>query len=265
MRRNLILYSMAEGSTRWNPDLYNSKHAFVYQYGESLMDLLAPKADESILDAGCGSGQLTAKIHEISGKVVGIDNSAEMIADAQAKYPGVEFKVADAADFSFYEPFDAIFSNAALHWVTNYEGAIRCMYENLNAGGRLVLEMGGKGNVQTIIDSLRASLKQRGFEKQAALTLWYFPSIGEYTSLLEKQGFAVKLAQHYDRPTELADEKAGIIDWLSMFAAAFFEGMPEDVQAAIKAEVQEKVRPLCFKDGKWYADYKRLRIMAVRE
>jgi trans-aconitate methyltransferase len=256
---------MAEVITHWNPGLYNSKHAFVYQYGENLIDLLAPKAGEYILDVGCGSGQLTVKIHEISRKVVGIDSSAEMIADAQSKYPGVEFKVADAANFSFDQPFDAIFSNAALHWVTNYKGAVRCMHENLKTGGRLVLEMGGKGNIQIIINQLRVSLQQRGFEKQAALTLWYFPSIGEYTSLLEKQGFLVRLAQHYDRPTELADEATGIIDWLSMFAAAFFEGVPEDDQATIKAEVQEKIRPFCFKKGTWYADYKRLRIVAVKE
>lgn len=256
---------MEEINTRWNPELYNSKHAFVYQYGESLVDLLAPKAGERILDVGCGSGQLTAKIHEISGEVVGIDNSAAMIADAQAIYPEVKFKVADAANFSFSQPFDAIFSNAALHWVTNYEGAIRCMYENLKTKGRLVIEMGGKGNVQTITDSLRTSLQQRGFEKQAALTLWYFPSIGEYTSLLEKQGFAVKLAQHFDRPTELANEDTGIIDWLSMFAGAFFEGVPQDDQLVIKAEVQEKSKPYCFKGRKWYADYKRLRISAVKE
>lgn len=254
---------MLKGS--WNPELYNSKHAYVYHYGESLIDLLAPKADENILDLGCGSGQLTAKIHDVCRKAVGIDSSAEMIADAKSKYPHIEFIVANAANFSVDQTFDAVFSNAALHWVMDYEGAIRSIYHSLKPGGRLVLEMGGKGNIQTIINQLRATLTQRGFTEQADLALWYFPSIGEYTPLLEKQGFSVLFAQHYDRPTEMPSSESGIVDWLTMFASAFFKEVPESQQKAIKAEVQEKVKPQCFKEGKWYADYKRLRIMAVKE
>ncbi|SDL65830.1 Trans-aconitate methyltransferase [Catalinimonas alkaloidigena] len=248
----------------WQPHLYNDKHAFVYHYGESLIDLLAPQPGERVLDLGCGSGQLTAQLAERGCEVVGIDSSADMIADAQAKFPHLRFLVADAANFQLAPKFDAIFSNAVLHWVTDYQNAIRCLWENLRPGGRIVVEFGGKGNVQTIVDQLRKSLAARGYAQQAALQQWYFPSIGEYTPLLEQQGFRVTLAQHYDRPTELADEEKGIQDWLSMFGIGFFRGVSPEDQEAIKAEVQEAVKPLCFQNGKWYADYKRLRIQAVK-
>ena len=113
------------------------------------------------------------------------------------------------------------------------------MYENLNSNGRIVLEFGGKGNVQTIVNELRNSLKIRGYEKQSELDLWYFPSIGEYSSELESVGFRVLFAEHYDRPTELADENSGIKDWISMFAESFFIGVRENHIEEIKNEVQE--------------------------
>ncbi len=255
---------MNQPSNTWQPNLYNEKHAFVYQYGESLIDMLAPQQNESILDVGCGSGQLTAKISETAKNVTGIDSSAAMIADAAARFRHINFKVADAASFHFEEKFDAIFSNATLHWVKNYQGAIRCMYENLKPGGRMVIEFGGKGNVQTIVNALRKALASKGYQQQAALDLWYFPSIGTYTPLLEKQGFRVTLAQHFDRPTELADAHTGIKDWLSMFGEAFFKGVTAEDMETIKQEVQETIKPYAFKNGKWYADYVRLRVVATK-
>jgi len=256
---------METSDIQWNPNLYNDKHAFVYAFGESLLELLQPQSHERILDLGCGSGQLTAKIKEYASEVVGIDKSADMIADARQKYPQVDFHVADAADFCLDQPFDAIFSNAALHWVTDYKGAIRCMWENLVDEGRIVIEMGGKNNVQTIVSQLRAALDKRGYTTQAQFKQWYFPSIGEYTYELEKQGFHVTWAHHFDRPTELADEAAGIKDWLTMFGESFFKGVDPVVVEMIKDEVQQEIKPKCFKDGKWYADYKRLRIIAIKE
>jgi trans-aconitate methyltransferase len=249
----------------WNPSLYNLKHAFVYGYGEALIELLNPKAGERILDLGCGAGQLTADIAKRGAKVVGLDASAEMIADAQSKYPELEFVVADAADFQFEQPFDAIFSNATLHWVLKYRQAIGSMFDALKPGGRLVLEMGGAGNIQSIEDQLRYSLEAHGFMWEASMPRWFFPTIGQYTSALEGGGFSVKMAQHYDRPTELADASTGIIDWLRMFGSSFFEGISEAEQTTIMEEVQEKLRPQLFRDGKWYADYKRLRVVAVKE
>lgn len=256
---------MNNKSLKWDAQLYNDKHSFVYDYGKALIDLLHPQKDERILDLGCGSGQLTAQIGELAKEVVGFDNSSEMVKDAKEKYDHIEFHVKDAAHFTFENKFDAIFSNAVLHWVTNYQGSIQSMYEALNPEGRIVLEFGGKGNVEAIVGQLRYALKRKGYEHQARLALWYFPSVGEYASALESVGFRVELAQHFDRPTELVDQESGVKDWLSMFCDPFFDGVEADHIEEIKNEVQENVRPICLIDGKWFADYKRLRIKAIKE
>jgi len=256
---------MKDTTPKWKPDLYNEKHSFVYDYGESLIKLLDPKENQKILDLGCGSGQLTSKINEFAKETIGIDKSFEMIEDAKSKFPNIEFHVMDASDFKFNAKFDSIFSNATLHWVKDFKNAIKCMYENLNSNGKIVLEFGGKGNVQTIVNELRNSLKTRGYKNQSNLNLWYFPSIGEYSTQLEIGGFRVVFAEHYDRPTELADENSGIKDWISMFAESFFIGVNENHIEEIKNEVQEKIKEKCLINGKWFADYKRIRIVAVKQ
>ncbi|HZJ18738.1 MAG TPA: hypothetical protein VFD35_00090 [Pricia sp.] len=138
------------------------------------------------------------------------------------------------------------------------------MYSNLADGGRMVVEFGGKGNVKAITDALRESLCQWGYVRQSDLNLWYFPSIAEYTRALESQNFTVTLAQWYDRPTPLADKKTGIVDWLQMFAKPFFDRIPADEAIEIQNEVQNSLRDRLFKNGKWYADYKRIRIVAYK-
>lgn len=255
---------MNDTSTKWKPELYNEKHSFVYQYGENLIKLLDPKENQRILDLGCGSGQLTSIINGFAKDTIGIDKSAEMIADAKSKFPDIEFQVADASDFRFNEKFDSIFSNATLHWVKDFKSAIKCMHENLNPDGKIVLEFGGKGNVQTIVNELRNSLRIRGYNQQSNLELWYFPSIGEYSTELESVGFRVLFAEHYDRPTELNDENYGIKDWISMFAEGFLIGVSQNHREEIKNEVQEKAKKKCFIDGKWFAGYKRIRIIAIK-
>lgn len=255
---------MSNNDPKWKPKLYNEKHSFVYDYGENLIELLDPKENERILDIGCGSGQLTFKIDQLAKETIGIDSSVEMIRDAQSKFPGIEFQVADASNFKFEKKFDAIFSNATLHWVKAHKSAIKCMYENLNPNGKLVVEFGGKGNVQTIVHQLRQSLHSRGYIKQSNLDLWYFPSIGEYSSDLESAGFRVVFAEHYDRPTQLADNSSGIKDWISMFGNHFFREVSKNHIEEIKNEVQEGVKEKCYIDGKWFADYKRIRVIAIK-
>jgi len=248
----------------WKINLYNKKHAFVYEYGEELIQFLNSKPNELILDLGCGSGQLTNEISKSGAKVIGIDSSKEMITDAQTKYSDLKFIVKDAASFQLNKPFDAIFSNAVLHWVLDSESAIISMNKNLKLGGRLVVEFGGKGNVQTIIKSIRKILLERGYIKNANIQNWYFPSISEYTSLLEKNGFEVEFAHLYDRPTELADNQNGIIDWIEMFGESFFINISKEEKKDILIEVQNDLKEKCFINGKWYADYKRIRILAKK-
>jgi len=252
-------------NTKWNANLYDDKHAFVFKYGEDLVSLLNPQQGEKILDLGCGTGYLSHYIAETGARVTGIDNSATMIEKARAAYPEVDFQVLSAADFQFPHPFDAIFSNAALHWVLEKDSAIDCIYRNLRPGGRLVLEMGGKGNVEEIVLAIRKVLTRHGYFKNATTQVWYFPSLGEYTSLLEKRGFRINYASHYDRPTELQDTDSGIRDWIKMFGNAFFKDLPATAIDPILDEIQESVRPTHYRGHKWVADYKRLRIEAIRQ
>lgn len=218
----------------WNAELYNNKHNFVFEYGKGLIDLLDPKKHEYILDLGCGSGQLTYEIAQRARSVVGIDSSPKMISDAIVRFPSIEFKVADASTYLSVKPFDSIFSNAALHWMTDYIAVIKCMYKNLKPNGKLAIEFGGKGNVQAILTQLKNSLSDRGYSTQQVDELWYFPTIGEYSTELENHGFRVLFAENYDRPTKLAYSKNGIVDWLSMFGDAFFEGIDSEEIARIK-------------------------------
>lgn len=251
--------------TKWNASLYDDKHSFVFKYGEDLITLLNPKAGERILDLGCGTGYLANEIANFGAEVVGIDKSIDMVAQAHEAYPNIDFRVMPGTDFSFDKSFDAIFSNATLHWITDKEAAIDCMYRNLRKNGRLVLEMGGYRNVEKIINALKTSLIKHGFTENADTNLWYFPSIGEYAALLEKRGFRVTYAAHFNRETELQDNENGIKDWLKMFAGAYLNKIDEQSVEKILNEVQQNLKPILFRDGKWFADYKRLRIEAIKQ
>ncbi len=225
---------------------------------------LNPQPNEQILDLGCGTGELTQQISAYGACAIGIDSSAELIATAQQRFPNIEFRRQDAAQLSDTEYYHAIFSNAVLHWVNDQSAVTRGMFQALQPGGRLVAEFGGQGNVQTIVNALRETLGQHGYEQQAAVEPWYFPSVGQYASLLETHGFRVQWMHHYVRPTELNDTDDGIVDWLRMFAGGFLAGIATDQQDVILAEVQEKLRTELYRESKWYADYQRLRFGAVR-
>jgi trans-aconitate methyltransferase len=248
---------------QWNADSYTQKHAFVFQYGAGLVDVLAPQAGERVLDVGCGSGELTQEIAGRGAAVVGLDSSADMLAKARKQFPGLDFRLGDATNFELPERFDAIFSNAALHWVPQATAAIRQMHRHLKPGGRLVAELGGQGNVGQIVTAVLRQLKLRGYPLAEA-NWWYFPSLGEYAALLEKQGFRVHLAQHYDRETPLADPETGLADWIEQFGEQFFAGVSVADKAAILVAVNAELRPVLWRDGQWHADYKRLRIVAER-
>lgn len=252
---------MSETKSKWNAKSYEENFSFVYEYGQDLLELLKPQSHQRILDLGCGTGQLTSLISKSGAEVIGMDKSAEMIQTARDNYTGLKFVQDDAAYFSFDLPFDIIFSNATLHWVLDHRACIQCMYENLKPKGRLVLEFGGKGNIQNIIGSLRKILAKRGFEKQAKLNLWYFPSVGEYAIALEEAGFRVNSAWHFQRPTVLKDD---LISWLDMFANPFFDEIPPALAMDIKRETQEMAGSNCFVNDQWIADYWRIRILAEK-
>jgi trans-aconitate 2-methyltransferase len=254
----------ASQETTWNASLYDDKHNFVFKYGEDVVQLLAPQNGERILDIGCGTGYLTNLIAQAGARVIGIDSSASMIQRAQAVYPDLDLRILSATDFYFDTPFDAVFSNAVLHWVLDKESALDCIARALRPGGRLVLEMGGKGNNEGILVPMRKLLMRRGYHANAATQPWYFPSLAEYTTLLERRGFRIQFAAHFDRPTRLQDTDNGIKDWLRMFGKALFKDIPDSDIETLLEEIQETLKPTHYKNNAWFADYKRLRIAAIK-
>jgi trans-aconitate methyltransferase len=240
----------------WDPQDYQKRYAYVFQYGEALLDLLAPQAGERILDLGCGAGQLTAAIARTGAMALGIDASPEMIAQARANFPALDFRIGDATNFSVDHPLDAVFSNAALHWVKNAEAVAACVSRALKPAGRLVAELGGRGNVQSIVNAIREVLGPVELP-------WFFPSIGEYTSVLETHGLEVRRAELFDRPTRVEGED-GMEHWLSVFGGSLVAGMPDVRQKEIWRAVAQKLRPQCYRDGAWTLDYRRLRVVAVK-
>ena len=224
---------------QWNTKLYEEKHSYVWQYGTKVLELLAPQPNERILDLGCGTGQLTAEIAATGAKIVGIDSSDTAIAKAKANFPQIEFKLADGTNFYFDRTFDAVFSNAALHWIQPPAAAIKCIWQTLKPQGRLVAEFGGRGNIKAIITALNSVL-------ESTYNPWYFPSIAEYSTLLEQQGFEVIYATLRDRPTELPGEK-GLANWLEMFAGSHLAAYPS--KAEIIAQTEAKLRSRLFQGG----------------
>jgi trans-aconitate methyltransferase len=186
-----------------------------------------------------------------------------MIETARTTYPDLEFLVADARKIFFPAPFDAIFSNAALHWIPEAEKVVRNIAATLKPGGRFVAEFGGKGNIATIISALRQSLRE--IVHVETNFGWYFPSIGEYTSLLEQYGLAVQLALLFDRPTKLEEGEKGLRNWLLMFRGDVLQDMSEEMKLRVLECTEAKARDLLFEEGHWTADYRRLRIVAYKD
>ncbi|MEH2108121.1 class I SAM-dependent methyltransferase [Nostoc sp.] len=251
-------------SNNWNTALYQDKHAFVWLYGEDLLKLLNPQPGESILDLGCGTGQLTEKIAQAGAEVLGVDYASEMIEKARENYPHIRFDVADARNFQVDKPLDAVFSNAVLHWVKEADSAIASIHQSLKPGGRFVAEFGGKGNVQAIVTALYSALESIGIPQAQVENPWYYPSIGEYSSLLEQQGFDVIYAILFPRPTPLAEGEAGIANWIKMFASPFLTGLSPKQQIEIIPVVEEYLKPILYEQGTWTADYRRIRIVAIK-
>ncbi len=243
----------------WNASCYQTEHSYVWQHGESLLAQLDPKVGEKILDLGCGPGQLTEKIAASGAQARGVDSDRAMIAQAQNNYPQISFQVADATDFHLPEPVDAVFSNAVLHWVRSPEAAANCIAQALKPGGRFVAEFGGKGNVKTILTALEQVSGRSG------LNPWYFPSIREYSAVLEQAGLEVVYAHLRDRPTPLGT--AGLAGWLTMFGQRFFSDLSEsewaDMVKATEAAASQLYQNGDGQNGEWVADYRRLRVVAL--
>ncbi|HZG69908.1 MAG TPA: methyltransferase domain-containing protein [Chondromyces sp.] len=247
----------------WDANLYDRKHSFVSEYGNSLVELLAPKQGEKILDLGCGTGDLSNILYERGVEIVGVDKSENMVKQAISKYPHIPFTVQDATNLEYHNEFDAVFSNATLHWVQPPIQALHGIYQSLKRGGRFVAEFGGKGNVQTITDEIIQQIKETGLEFKKEQFPWFYPSIAEYSNLMKETGFRVAFAQHFDRPTQL-DGDHGLKNWIDMFGYHLFGGIPEYTKNEIVTNVEKKLKGILYKDGNWIADYKRIRVIGVK-
>lgn len=242
---------------QWSAGSYDTHARFVSDLASGVVDWLAPQQGERILDLGCGDGVLTAELRDRGVDVVGVDSSADFIVAARAR--GLDARLMDGEALQFGPEFDAVFSNAALHWMLEADKVAAGVAEALKPGGRFVAEFGGHGNVAAIVTAMRAVGLRRGGDLGLAHP-WYFPAPQVYQAVLERHGFTLRRIALIPRPVVL---KTGIEGWLMLFRKPFFAQFGAEADAAL-AETIELLRPaLCDADGNWTADYVRLRVEAV--
>ena len=244
---------------KWNVHDCTKNASYVTQYGEDVVALLSPVSGEHILDLGCGDGRIAEKIASKGCKVTAIDSSEDMINAAQKR--GLNACVMKGQDMNFRDEFHAVFSNAALHWMAVSDKVIENVFNALKVNGRFCAEMGGSGNVQTVVTRIYTALDRRGLNGDE-YNPWYFPSKDQYARQLQQAGFKVDFIDQFERPTKLPKD---IAEWLKIFAKPFLKDIPEAQSEEFIQEIQEGVADtLKDKDGNWHADYVRLRFKAVK-
>lgn len=257
----------------WNPSHYDQAGAFVPKLGADLIDLLAPKQGERVLDLGAGTGDLTAQLAQRGALVTGVDASTEMVNEARRKHPSLSFEVADGQALSFDQAFDAVFSNATLHWMPRADAVAEGVARALKPGGRFVAEFGGARCVQRVRDALRDELTERGrtgygtpgeagVQGEAGVPAWFFPSVPQYARILEQAGLWVRTALWFERPTRLEGSR-GLENWLELFCLPLLRALGEQ-RAQVVQGVEERCRAALFHDGSWWLDYTRLRVVASK-
>jgi len=248
----------SRAAQQWNAAQYARNARFVSTLGQPVLDLLNPRPGERILDLGCGDGALTEKLAAAGAVVVGVDGAADMVAAAQRR--GIDARLMDGAALSFTQEFDAVFSNAVLHWVRGQDEMMKQVYRVLKPGGRFVAEMGGHGNVAAIHVALLAVLDRHGYrDREEGVN--YYPSPESYRERLERNGFRVEKMALIPRPTPLPE--SGMEGWLRTFRRGVLDGLPKDVAEAVVKETTALLEHVLRDEaGKWTADYVRLRFIA---
>jgi trans-aconitate methyltransferase len=247
-------------SQTWDPERYARNARFVSDLAAAVVELLDPRPGERILDLGCGDGVLTAKLAAMGCSVVGVDGSGAQIEAARKL--GLDARLIDGERLSYNNEFDAVFSNAALHWMKNPQAVISGVWRALRPKGRFVAEFGGHGCVAKIKKALVDALNRRGMDGEAAVP-WYFPTVEEYSTLLNKAGFSISTIALIPRPTPLPGDVTG---WLETFGESFTDCLSTAERPAYIAEVREALRPqIADAEGKWTADYVRLRFAAIKQ
>ena len=243
----------------WSPEEYRTKANFVHELGLPVIELLAPKAGEKILDLGCGTGALTKELANRGCEAVGIDESPDMVA--AAREIGVDARVHDAEHLHLDETFDAVMSNAALHWMADQYAVVRGVWKVLRPGGRFAAECGGEGCIRIIREGMKIALIKRGLDYKAR-NPWKYPELGAYSKILENQGFKVSYIARIDRPTPLPN---GLRNWLEVFANSHTQGFSQEERESFFTEVENYCRPMLYtEENGWFADYVRLRFLAYK-
>ena len=245
---------------KWDSNGYTDSFQFVHKYGEGVLNQLTAPKGSFVIDLGCGNGALTEKLVERGYRTLGIDASPQMLEKAKALHPELDFRLEDACKFRLAKKADAIFSNAVFHWIDDHKKLVKNISKNLKSGGEFVFEFGGKGCAETVHDAMKQAFSSFGLKYGNNFN---FRSVGEFAPLLEKHGFSVKYAVLYDRPTEQVGEN-GLENWINMFLGAAFDGINEETKAEIIEKVVEICRPKLYTDGKWFVDYVRLQMKAIK-
>jgi SAM-dependent methyltransferase len=247
-------------SQTWNPEAYAQHGSFVHGLAGGVVEWLDPKSGENILDIGCGDGQLTLRLAESGAVVTGVDLSPQMVAAARAR--GVSADEASAEKLPYADAkFDAIFSNAALHWVHDHDAMLAEAHRVLKPGGRFVAELGGHGNIAAIRAALIAVLECHGYAGRED-NVNYYPTPESYSRRLERHGFNVERIALIPRPTPLGS--GGMAEWIKTFRRGVLDSLPESLRETVVNEtVQLLANVLRDDDGNWTADYVRLRFAAT--
>lgn len=248
---------------KWDADRYTKDFSFVHQYGNDVAELIDCGKGCTLIDLGCGNGALTKALCEKGFRATGMDSSEELLGIARGKYPEIPFIRADATDFSVEEAVDVIFSNAVFHWIDRERQSdmLACVHRALKGKGQFVFEFGGHGNNALIHGALAEVFSEHGIAYRMP---FYFPAIGEYAAMVEQAGFLVRYAVLFDRPTELKGSD-GLRDWIRMFVKTPFAAVEDAEREEVISQSVERLKGSLYREGRWYADYVRIRMKAVRE
>ncbi len=242
----------------WNADQYVNHASFVAEHGIPVLELLAPKSGERILDLGCGDGALTKEIEKYGVSVHGVDSSPSMILAAQER--GLSAEVMSGDELTFNNEFDAVFSNAAIHWMTNVDAVLSSVYNSLKNDGRFVGEFGGYGNVSVLVNAMQTVFESHP-EFGEFINPWYFPKAEIYKKKLQEAGFKIHFIELIPRPTPL---NSGVRKWLNIFSGGITKNLDAQQKDDFLNEVEHLVKPNLLINGTWVADYVRLRFSAQK-
>ncbi len=251
---------MAPAKQTWNAADYEKNGRFVASLANDVVDLLGVRLGEIVLDLGCGDGALSLKIMGRAAHVIGIDSSPGFVEAAIGR--GVDARLGDGEHLDFHSEFDAVFSNAALHWMLNQNAVVAGVRKALKPGGRFIAELGGHGNIAAIRTALQSVMADFGINAEESAHNVFF-TVSEYSALLRAHGFRVDVMELIPRPTLLP---GGIDEWLRTFRASLLNSLGREQQKMVIERVSALLKPILrTRAGDWYADYVRLRFRAYAE